>query len=600
MFGYLSKFFYILPARKSKLILLIFIVFSVSCIEVFGIGLIGPFISLANNAELVHKNYWLNLGYIHLGFNSTSQFIAFLGLFIIFVFCLKSFLIWLVQSYIFKFTYSQKQKLTTKFMGAYLEAPYSIFLFRNSAQIINNVTNQTTVFANGILGTLLSFTVHVISIITIFLFLCAIDPLAVIVLLLIIFPLLLLFGLFKNKMHFWGKELYEAEQEMIRTVNHGLGGFKENRIIGCGSYFQKQCNEQAQRYANASIGFFAFKIVPRYIVETILILFLIGLTSISLLLDRDMEQLTPTLSIFALASIRLIPAFSNIAGEVSKLKQCSYALDQLYLELKELEREVMNTTFNCVNQASLNTSFSEVDRNYPNITFTKEISLNELTYRYPNSLENALNGISLTIPKGQSIALIGKSGTGKTTLVDVILGLLTPQEGDIQVDGISIYENLRSWQNWIGYIPQSIFLIDDTIERNIAFGIPDELIDQKRLNKAIQAAQLSEVIENLPDGIKTRVGEHGVMLSGGQRQRVGIARALYHEREILVLDEATSALDNETEKYVTEAIKSLSGTKTMIMIAHRLTTVEHCDRVYLMDQGRIVKSGSYEEVVLGV
>lgn len=600
MFRYLSKFFYILPTRKSKLVLLILIVFFVSCIEVFGIGLIGPFISLANNSELIRENYWLNLAYVYLGFNSKNNFIAFLGLLIIFIFCLKSLLIWLVQSYLFKFIYSQKQKLTTKFMGAYLEAPYSLFLNKNSAEIINNVTNQTTIFASGILGTLLSFTVHGISIITIFLFLCAIDPLAVVVLLLIILPLLLLFGLFKNKMHLWGKELYEAEQEMIRTVNHGLGGFKENRIIGCGSYFKRQCQEQAQRYANASIGFFAFKIVPRYIVETVLVLFLIGLTSISLLLERDMEQLTPTLSIFALASIRLIPAFSNIAGEVSKLKQSGYALDQLYLELKELEREVMNKTFNGVNYPKLNTYSSELDQNSPTITFTQEISLNELTYRYPNSLENALNGISLTISKGQSIALIGKSGTGKTTLVDVILGLLTPQQGDIKVDGISIYENLRSWQNLIGYIPQSIFLIDDTIERNVAFGVPDELIDQKKLDQAIQVAQLSEVIENLPNGIKTRVGERGVMLSGGQRQRVGIARALYHEREILVLDEATSALDNETEKYVTEAIKSLSRTKTMIIIAHRLTTVEHCDRVYLMDQGQIVKSGSYQEVILEV
>lgn len=194
--------------------------------------------------------------------------------------------------------------------------------------------------------------------------------------------------------------------------------------------------------------------------------------------------------------------------------------------------------------------------------------------------------------------MIGQSGAGKTTLVDVILGLLTPQQGDIKVDGISIYGNLRSWQNLIGYIPQSIFLIDDTIEKNIAFGVPENEIDQQRLDKAIQAAQLSEVIENLPNGLKTRVGERGVMLSGGQRQRVGIARALYHEREILVLDEATSALDNETEQLVTEAIKSLSGVKTTIIIAHRLTTVEHCDRIYMLEKGRIVKSGSYQEVVL--
>jgi ATP-binding cassette, subfamily B, bacterial PglK len=194
--------------------------------------------------------------------------------------------------------------------------------------------------------------------------------------------------------------------------------------------------------------------------------------------------------------------------------------------------------------------------------------------------------------------LIGKSGAGKTTLVDVILGLLIPQNGDIIVDGTSIYPDLRAWQNLIGYVPQSIFLIDDTLERNIAFGVPDQLIDRQKLDKAIIAAQLEELVEQLPHGIGTMVGERGVLLSGGQRQRVGIARALYHEREILVFDEATAALDNETEGLVTEAIKSLSGIKTMIIIAHRFSTIEHCDRIYQLDKGCLVKSGSYREVIL--
>ena len=200
--------------------------------------------------------------------------------------------------------------------------------------------------------------------------------------------------------------------------------------------------------------------------------------------------------------------------------------------------------------------------------------------------------------KGQSIALIGKSGAGKTTLVDLVLGLLAPQSGDILVDGKSVYRNLRAWQDLIGYIPQSIFLIDDTLERNIAYGVPDEQIDAERLRQSIEAAQLKDLVEHMPEGVKTRIGEQGMCLSGGQRQRVGIARALYHEREILVLDEATSALDNETEHLVTEAIRALSGKKTMIIIAHRLSTVEHCDRIYLMENGQIVKSGTYQEVVL--
>jgi ABC-type bacteriocin/lantibiotic exporter with double-glycine peptidase domain len=230
--------------------------------------------------------------------------------------------------------------------------------------------------------------------------------------------------------------------------------------------------------------------------------------------------------------------------------------------------------------------------------FLNQIVLDKITYRYPNTTLEALKNLSLTIKKGESVALIGKSGAGKTTLVDVILGLLIPEGGDIVVDGRSVYEDLRSWQNIIGYIPQSIFLTEDSLERNIAFGVPDHLIDHEKLRYAVQAAQLSEVVKDLPEGLNTLVGERGMRLSGGQRQRVGIARALYHEREILVLDEATAALDNETENLVTESIKSLGGTKTIIIIAHRLTTVEHCDCIYVLDKGQILDSGSYQDVVL--
>ncbi|MEO1673466.1 MAG: ATP-binding cassette domain-containing protein, partial [Cyanobacteria bacterium J06631_2] len=206
--------------------------------------------------------------------------------------------------------------------------------------------------------------------------------------------------------------------------------------------------------------------------------------------------------------------------------------------------------------------------------------------------------ISMTINKGDSIGLIGKSGSGKTTLVDVLMGLLSPQSGDITLDDVSVYPQLRAWQNLIGYVPQSIFLIDDTLEKNIAFGIADHLIDRERLQNALVAAQLNEVVERLPMGLNTVVGERGVLLSGGQRQRVGIARALYHEKEILVFDEATAALDNETESLITDATKALSGSKTIIIIAHRLSTIEHCDRIYQLENGQIIRSGNYQEVVL--
>ncbi|MGA9377411.1 MAG: ATP-binding cassette domain-containing protein, partial [Phormidium sp.] len=323
--------------------------------------------------------------------------------------------------------------------------------------------------------------------------------------------------------------------------------------------------------------------------------------SVSLLFEQRSQNLVSVLGIFAIASIRLLPSASQLMSNMGVLRNFKPTLDRLYLDLKEIEKpEAVN--YLKISQGVIPSKGVKFERQQSIKTiampFTEEIVLNKVNYAYPEVASNSLTDISLIVKKGESIGLIGKSGAGKTTLVDVFLGLLIPQSGDIQVDSLSVYGSLRSWQNLIGYIPQSIFLTDDTIERNIAFGVQDHQIDQQRLDEAIKSAQLSELIAQLPEGRQTMVGEHGVRLSGGQRQRIGIARALYHEREILVLDEATSALDNETENLISQAIQDLSGTKTMIIIAHRLTTLEHCDRIYEMEKGRIVKSGSYQEVVL--
>ncbi len=598
--NYLRKFLYVLPCESVALVKW-FIAFTlVSMLEVFGIGIIGPFIVLASTPNLIQKNNLLNLAYTSLGFSEESKFIALIGLCIAVIFCIKSLISWHIQTNIFRFCYIQRKELLRRLMSAYLGAPYTFYTSKNSAQIIHNVSDSSIAFSDSILSTLLVSTSNAITIVFISLLLCYANPFTALSLLLISLPLILLFNSFKSKMAFWARELYESHWGIIRGINHGLGGFKENRVIGCSSFFEEQVVAEAQRHADSSIHFYAFKLSPRFVIETLLVVFLISFIVVNLILNRDVKDLTATLSIFALASIRLIPAFSGLANGLSTLKNSSFSLTELYTDLKELESIESSPKSDIqINSAVVKPKVPiNIERGIAKIDFSHQLILDNVVYRYPNAAENALNRLSLTIKKGQSIALIGKSGAGKTTLVDVILGLLTAQKGDITVDGISIYTNLRSWQNLIGYIPQSIFLIDDTIERNIAFGVPDHLIDQQKLDRAIQLAQISEMVESLPDGVDTRIGERGVMLSGGQRQRVGIARALYHEREILVLDEATSALDNETEHLVTDAIKALIGTKTMITIAHRLTTVKHCDQIYLLEKGQIIKSGTYKEVVL--
>jgi ABC-type multidrug transport system fused ATPase/permease subunit len=405
---------------------------------------------------------------------------------------------------------------------------------------------------------------------------------------------------FKDKMAYWGKEGSESDTEIIRIINHSLGGIKETRVIGCESYFEEQMNVQIKRHASAATLAQIWQAVPRILLEALLVSALVGLVSVSLLFNQGSQNLISMLSIFAVASIRLMPAASQFMSSIGTLRNHKHSLDRLYYELKEIEDINFNTkqgfdyTFNSQLEQLINTNISYQAQKIP---FKQKILITGIDYNYANTEEKALQQISIKIFKGQSIAFIGKSGSGKTTLVDLILGLLIPNNGDIRVDNISIYENMRAWQNLIGYIPQSIFLTDDTIERNIAFGVPDELINQQQLKEAIEAAQLEELITELPNGIQTTVGERGVRLSGGQRQRIGIARAIYHEREILVLDEATSALDNETETLVTQAIRNLSKTKTVIIIAHRLSTVEHCDCIYMLDKGRVINSGNYEQVI---
>jgi ATP-binding cassette, subfamily B, bacterial PglK len=405
--------------------------------------------------------------------------------------------------------------------------------------------------------------------------------------------LMISYGLLKSLKHKiarWGKNCSDAITGMIRAVNHGMGGFKETKIIGCESYFENELASQAQQYSvNASLAV-SFGNLPRYAIEAFLITFLVTFTFFYI--STNQGDLSSVLGIFALASIRLLPAISNLITAINTIRFSAVSLDKIYLDLKELESvEIDNDSKLFINTISGNHS-------KPIFSFKDKITLDNVSYAYPHSEKTSLDRISLVIEKGESIGFIGKSGAGKTTLVDAILGLLTPQKGDIMIDGTSIYTNLRAWQNSIGYVPQSIFLIDDTLEKNVAFGVPDHLIDLHRLEKALEAAQLEELVTQLPNGLKTMVGERGVLLSGGQRQRLGIARALYHERDILVFDEATAALDNETEASVTESIKSLSGIKTMIIIAHRLSTLVHCDRIYQLERGSLVKSGSYSEVVL--
>ncbi|MEM6838125.1 MAG: ABC transporter ATP-binding protein [Cyanobacteria bacterium P01_C01_bin.120] len=590
---YLNKFFYILGHQKAKLIPLFMVILLTSFLEAVGVGLIGPFIALASNPSLIQSSAFLSWIYEASSFDSVDQFIVVIAISILIVFYVKAFFNFKVREYVVLFSLFHQRELRLRLLNSYLRLPYSFHLKSNTAFLIQNIVNDADVFCNKTLLQVLNSTVNIVMMATLIGLLLITDALSTLAASLIIFLGIALVIRFRKRLSLWGKISSQSKAEMIRIINHSLGGLKETRLVGCESYFEQQLSHQSKRYAEACGSSMSFAILPRLLIEALVMTFILGLASISLLTNRDSDSLIATLGVFGVVAIRLMPVATQVTSGITQLRSSSYVVDKLYFDLKELENfeESSHQHFN------VRRPKTETDK-LTTLPLKEKICLSRISFQYEGAKELALRGVDLVLHKGESIALIGKSGAGKTTLVDLILGLLMPHSGDILVDGKSIYRNLRAWQNLIGYIPQSIFLIDDTLERNIAYGVPDERIDAERLRQSIEASQLKDLVEEMPEGVKTCIGEQGMCLSGGQRQRVGIARALYHEREILVLDEATSALDNETEHLVTEAIRALSGKKTMIIIAHRLSTVEHCDRIYMMEKGQVVKSGTYQEVVL--
>ena len=366
----------------------------------------------------------------------------------------------------------------------------------------------------------------------------------------------------------WGQMRLHHDGLRIQAVLQGLGGVKDVKLLGREGDFLAQHSAHSTQSARAEQFRATLQQLPRLWLELVAVAGMALLVLSMLAQGRDIASIVPTLGLFAVAAFRLMPSVNRVLGAVQNLRFNLAPINTMHEELKLTEPE-------------------PTVHNIDGTAFQHNICLIDINYTYPNSAAPVLNSLSITIQKGESVGFIGPSGSGKSTLVDVILGLLPPSAGQVVVDGQDIQQNLRHWQNQIGYVPQSIYLTDDTLRRNVAFGVPNEQIDDAAIQRAIQAAQLDWFVTSLPNGLETLVGERGIRLSGGQRQRVGIARALYHDPSVLVLDEATSSLDTATESDVMQAVTTLQGTKTIIIVAHRLSTVKQCDRLYRVEQGRV-------------
>ncbi|MDX1642024.1 MAG: ABC transporter ATP-binding protein [Balneolaceae bacterium] len=524
---------------------------------------------------------------------TTAKSLIFTGAFtLLVVYLLKNVYLTYFNYLRSRFVYRRKIYLQNRIFKAYMTAPYTFYLSKNSAELLRNVRSEVSSLISGTIFPVFNITLNLIMFLLIISGLIFLEPLITIVTIFIMGGIGFTFlRITQKKTLDSGKTQRLARGDMNRMVLQGLGGFKDSRVLNREKLFLEQYDKFAKENMKASIYQTVVKSLPKPIIEILLVVGILSITLIMVSEGREFSEIITILTLFGVSAVKLMPIFNSLIQQITTIRYSAYSVYAIFDDLDLLENKYMDFR-------------KKILETKEKLELKNEIVLDNVSYRYPDpedssvkADEYAVKDINLTIKKGSAIAFVGESGAGKTTLVDVILGLLSPETGAIYVDGKDIAENPRGWMKNIGYIQQSNYLIDERVFRNIAFGIPDEEVDKEKLNEAVKAAQLEELIERLPNGLRSKVGERGIRLSGGQQQRIAIARALYNDPQVLIMDEATSALDNITEKYVIEAIERLRGDRTIIMIAHRLTTVRNCDIIYMLEEGEIIAQGTYDELL---
>ncbi len=576
----IAKLRYILNKNeKRQMILLLFAVICGSILELAGVSVFMPYINVLMNVDNIEEIPYLSYIYDKFKFENGTQFMIALTGFIIVIYIVKNIYLAIEKNYIYKYSYKIQQRLSTGLLKAYLGESYTFHLNKNIAVLQRSMQEDTDLFAKGILHMMELIAEIVVCVaMGIYLFYVSKSITLVVIGLLAVCTLFFVYVI-KRKVKPIAIKNQSYKGKLYQWMNQALSGVKEIKVLNREEYFIEHYDEYFGKYIvglriNRLMG-----ILPKYMLEAVCMTGLLSAIIVKIMFGQEeLVEFLPQLSVFAVAAFRLMPSVGKINEHYSSVLNSLPSVELVYDDLKNVE--IIQKKMVAKNDGW---------------RLKEKIRLMHIGYCYPDSEEYVLEDISLEILKGTTVAFIGASGAGKTTLIDILLGLLPPQRGNLYADELNILENLSVWQKEIGYIPQVIYLSDDTIRNNIAFGIDEEKINDEMVNSALKQAQLYEFVQGLQEGLDTVIGDRGVRLSGGQRQRIGIARALYHNPEILVLDEATSALDNETETAVMEAINGLQGLKTMIIIAHRLTTIRNADVIYEVSQGK-VRRVSKEEV----
>ena len=570
------KIFSILTKKQMRICyVLIFLMLVIAVFEAFGIGLLYPLITIIGDTDwLEHHNKAREIfSFFRIDNHRKLVFVASLSLLIFYIF--KNILFLLQGKIQINFSLNNQRDYSKRLYSYYMSKPYLYHLDTNISIISRNISiGGTTVFSEILISTLQIIT-NIITVIVIWVFICFIDWLIAIGVAFVMGPIVFAqLNYFRKKITKSGDIQNECNAKNGKWINQGFYSIKETKVMQREQYFINEFDNSYSEFVDSRKDFLFVQRFPRTIIELVTIGGILLLIAVKMLISSDTSSLIPTLGVLALAAVRLMPSLNQMIAMFNSIKFQLPLFNEMYDDLmvvrnnKDLEERK---------------ALSKVDST---MKFDNEISVKNLTFAYPSKEADVLSDVSFTIPKGKFVGIVGPSGAGKTTFVDILLGLLPPKSGTITVDGNDIYKNISGWLDNIAYVPQSIYLIDGSIKDNIAFGIAPEDVDDSRIQEVLKMAELYDFVQTLPEKENTNAGDRGAKLSGGQKQRIGIARALYHKPNVLILDEATSALDNETEKQITDTILKLKGKITIIAIAHRLSTLENCDFKIKFDGGK--------------
>ncbi|WP_105244996.1 ABC transporter ATP-binding protein [Psychrobacter sp. Marseille-P5312] len=586
MLSVIKELFSLLSEKQRKhFYILQFLVILMAFTELVGIASIAPFMALVGDISLLQQEGVYSKLYQFSGINSPVDFVFAAGCLVLLMLTISTIVSMLTTWRLAVYAASVGTELADRLYSYYMQQSWLFHASGSSAQLTKQVSTEANRISGGIIQPLMSLNAKLVLALFISISIFIYNPIIALAgISAFVLSYMLMYKLVRKSLILNGRRLSAVSTQRFRLMNEGFGGIKDVLLLDRKYDFIDRFTEEGGLQARAQGTNKTISLVPRFFVELLAFGAMISLVLVLIKsYDGNLGQVLPVLAIYALACFKLLPALQQIYSSITQIKGNSAAFEAVKEDLQQSK-----ITQNKLNEKTVS----------PKLKFEQQIKLDNITFAYPNKENYALNNVSISIPINHVIGIVGSSGSGKSTLIDIILGLLPPQSGHIYIDDTLITEdNIRGWQNNLGFVPQSIFLSEGSIAENIAFGISANEIDYNQVLKAIELAHLTELVEELPKGLHTKVGERGVQLSGGQRQRIGIARALYNQADVLIFDEATSALDGITEKIIMDAIHDFSGQKTIIMIAHRLKTVEKCDIIYLMEKGSIIDQGTYKELV---